>query len=499
MKLKNILILSFVLILSISCKKGFEGTKKSQALPETFMVVDTIFRTGPDRLTTRVEAHWWGNSSGGFITAFEVSADNGLSWTKTKSQDSIFLMNIPAGQDSSDVVILVRAIDQLGQKDDSPASTLFPIKNSAPEVKFIFSQVLAGIPSTNPVNVFPVIKYNIQGYDPDGEVLQSFELFINDTNASPYVFTGTSTAFTLVATDPKADSSRCQVFLGTSTKAQSDLSPYIRLGAFNTIYIRAVDKALSKSGFIAAPRIWVKRVKSDLLVINAYNSSKTFVQNFYCQRLVLNGISLFDTLQATEIIDNNYTQLQPDFQTQSRTFSLFKKILWFSDDANFSLSLGQRSTSSFFDAGGKMFMTVSINSSFDPLSNFLDWTPIKSLVNPAVGSVFRVNINADVPPMKPNWPLLKSTAIIASARPFELPGETNDIGYDSLYAGGIIESKSGQSPSAWTGVSTVIARRYMKSTNKSNFIISSIPLERFNGRNNIDSLFNQVLINELGF
>lgn len=486
-------------MLITSCKKGFEGDKKSQALPETFMVVDTIYRTGPDRLTTRVEAHWWGNSAGGFVKAYEVSSDNGTSWTKTNSQDSVFLMTIPPGQDSSDVFILVRAIDQLDQKDPSPASTLFPIKNSAPEVKFIFSQVLAGIPSNNPVNVFPVIKYNIQAYDPDGEVLQSFELYINDTNQNPYIIPGTTTAFTLVAENPKSDSSKCLVYLGTSTKAQSDLSPYLRLGNSNTIYIRAVDKALSKSGFIGAPRIWVKKVKSDILLINAYNSSKTFVQNFYCQRLVAAGITNFDTLQATEIIDNNYTQLQPDFLTQSRTFAMFKKILWFSDDASFSLSLGQRSTSSFFDNGGKMFMAVSINSSFDPLSNFLDWTPIKSLVNPAVGSVFRVNINAEVPAIKLNWPTLKSTAIIASARPFEIPSETNDIGYDSLYSGGIIESKSGQSPAAWTGISTVIARRFTKSDNKSNFIISSIPLERFNGKNNIDSLFKQVFINELGF
>jgi hypothetical protein len=133
------------------------------------------------------------------------------------------------------------------------------------------------------------------------------------------------------------------------------------------------------------------------------------------------------------------------------------------------------------------------------LSNFLDWTPIKSLVNPSSGSVFRVNFNADVPAMKPNWPVLRASAIIASARPFELPSETNDVGYDSLYAGGIIESISGQSPSPWKGTSTVLARRFNKSDNKINFIISSIPLERFNAKNNIDSLFKQVFVNELGF
>src|SRR5690606_17985218 len=126
-------------------------------------------------------------------------------------------------------------------------------------------------------------------------------------------------------------------------------------------------------------------------------------------------------------------------------------------------------------------------------------TPIKSLVNPPAASVFRVNINALVQPVKNNWPLIKSTAIIASARPFELLDNTPSIGYDSLYFGGIIESKTGQPPVDWTGKSAVIAKRFNLSTNKTNFIISSLPMERFNGNNNIDSLFLKVFKEELEF
>ena len=45
----------------------------------------------------------------------------------------------------------------------------------------------------------------------------------------------------------------------------------------------------------------------------------------------------------------------------------------------------------------------------------------------------------------------------------------------------------------------IIPKSLGGSNNKSNFIISSIPLERFNAKNNIDSLFKQVFVNELGF
>jgi hypothetical protein len=494
----------FLVILTLislgACKKGFEGTKKAVPEPETFMVVDTIFRTGENRLTTSVDAYWWGNSAGGFIAGYEVSTDNMLSWQFTKSQDSTFLLKIPPGKDSADIVIYIRAIDNLGQKDPTPASTLYPIKNSKPEVRFVFSQPIGGIASQNPTIVFPVLKYTIFGSDPDGnEDIKGYELYLNDTNSTPYSLPANTSSFLLQSNSPAADSSNCKVFVNGSNNALSQTISGLKHNSLNTIYIRVIDNALSKSGYVATPAIWVKKVSSNILVLNGYSSNKFFVQNFYTANLKANGITKFDTLQATEIVNDNYTQLQPDFQTQAKTFALFKKMLWFGDNASFMLSFGQRSTTDFFNNGGVFFMAVAINSSFDPLSNFLDWTPVKSLINPPAGSIFRVNINAIVNPVNNTWPSIKSTAIIASARPFELPFNTPTIAFDSLYFNGIIESKPGQPPIDWKGQSTVIAKRFSVSNQKTNFIISSIPLERFNGLSNCDTLFNKIFIGELGF
>ncbi len=495
----HIILLSLTSFL-ITCKSGFDKEKTAQGDPETFMVVDTIFRTGDNRLTTRVDANWWGNAPGGFIVGYEISTDNQVSWHFTTTQDSSFLLNIPPGRDSADVVVYVRAIDNLGRKDASPASTLFPIKNSKPKVSFIFSQPLGGIASQNPVLVFPVVKYNIEGIDPDGQQdLEAFELYINDTNAIPFILPANANAFTVIAEDPKGNGGPSKVYINNNTTALSGKVNGLLHNASNIFYLRAVDKAQSKSGFMGAPSIWVKKVSADVLVVNAYSSSKIAVQNFYTNRLKNNGIVLFDTLQATEIINSNYTQLQSDFLTQSRTFSLFKKMVWFADDASFSFSLGQRTTGTFFDNGGSLFMSVAINSSFDPLSNFLDWTPMRQLVNPPSGSIFRADINGLVLPVGQGWPTLKSTSIIPSARPFEIPLSTAQVIYDSIYAGGIIESKSGQPPIAWKGISTVIAKRTNASNGITNFIISSIPLEQFNGNSNTDSLFKKIFREELKF
>lgn len=501
MNLKKLYPLFYLLItFSWGCKSGFDKEKTALSDPETFMVVDTIFRTGENRLTTRVEANWWGNAPGGFVVGYEISTDNQQTWHFTTTQDSSFLLNIPPGQDSADVVVYVRAIDNLGRKDPTPASTLFPIKNSKPQVSFVFSKPLGGISSQNPVIVFPVIKYSFEGSDPDGfQDIDVYELYINDTNATPFLLPANANAFTLISENPKAENAACKVYINNNLNALAGTINGLKQNASNTFYIRAVDKAQSKSGYIATPAIWVKKVNSDILVINAYNSSKIAVQNYYTTRLKNNGILLFDTLQATEIVNSNYTQLQPDFLTQSRTFALFKKMIWFADDASFSFSLGQRTTAPFFDNGGSLFMSVSINSSFDPLSNFLDWTPIRQLVNPPSGSIFRVNINSVVNPVFAGWPALKSTAIIPSARPFEIPASTTQLAYDSIYAGGIIESKSGQPPVAWNGISTVVAKRVNVSTGNTNFIMSSIPLERFDGNANADSLFKKILVDELKF
>jgi len=322
-----VLALMFGLVLFNACKKGFDGTAKEIDLPETFMVVDSIYRSGSNRLPTKVEAHWWGSSANGIIKYYEVSLDKGNTWFPTQSQDSIFLLEIPAGTDSVDAVVLVRAVDQLGQKDPSPASTLFPIKNSAPTASFVYAVFQSGIATRNIENTFPVLKFSITGIDPDGDQINAFEVYINDTNRSPVLIPGNATAFTLVSQQPKADSATCDLYLGNATQKFTESISGLKQGAFNTIYIRAVDKAFSKSAFIASRTVWVKKVSSDVLLVNAYNNSKLLVQNFYCKRLNAVGINTFDTLQASEIINDNYTQLQPDFLTQSRTFSLFKKIL----------------------------------------------------------------------------------------------------------------------------------------------------------------------------
>lgn len=492
-------IIGMLITLAVgSCKKGFEGSKTAQDFPETYVLTDSVRVSGEDRLTTRVQMNWRGTSSTGYIVGFEVSTDGMKTWAYTKRQDSLFLLSIPPGQDSTDIVIYVRAIDNLGQRDPSPASTLFPIKNSAPSIKFVYQESIAGSATQNPSISFPVVKYTFSGSDPDGNNdIQNIELFLNDTTQAPYILSGTVTSITLQAVhyDSLTQISECYVYTGNSSNPLPLRLSGMRLNASNVLYVRAQDRALMYSPFTAATAIWIKRPCSSILVVNAYNSAAIAARNFYTSNLVKIGITQFDTLFLTEQYNNNYTQISVDLPTQSRVFSMFKKIIWFGDDANLSLSIGQRSTGDFFTNNGRLFMALEITSSFDPLSNFLDFTPAQTLV-PLPGGQFRIGNAYVINPILPGWPTLKTSKTIDKARPFLIPASGSSYTFDSIYRANMFVDYPAN---PWNGTSTVFSIKRKASNGKAGFIFSSLPMQSLNGNNNMDSLFRKIFIDELEF
>jgi hypothetical protein len=109
LSIRNLSIYIFIILSVLACKKGFDGDKSPQSLPNTFMAVDSIHRVGVDRLTTRVVANWWGTSETGFIVGYEVSVDSMKTWQYTTRQDSAILLNIPPGKDSADINIFCKS------------------------------------------------------------------------------------------------------------------------------------------------------------------------------------------------------------------------------------------------------------------------------------------------------------------------------------------------------------------------------------------------------
>jgi hypothetical protein len=116
------------------CGMGCErGEAIDNVAPETHLAVTSIERTGADRLNSKVSMSWYGTDVDGYVSGYELSLD-GSTWKHSAKQDSVFLFSIPAGSDTADITLYVRAIDNQGQRDESPASLVFPLKNAPPVI-----------------------------------------------------------------------------------------------------------------------------------------------------------------------------------------------------------------------------------------------------------------------------------------------------------------------------------------------------------------------------
>src|SRR5215212_2966517 len=158
------LVFTVIAALLAGCKKDFDGSAKENLAPETYVVTDTIVRPGSDRFPSQVEIQWWGSDPDGYITGYEVRI-NGGAWETTTKQDSLFTLIIPGTSDTFDFSFEVRAIDNKGKTDESPARLFYPVKNTAPTVNFY---VPTTTPSRNPDRSFPALRFQWQANDLDG-------------------------------------------------------------------------------------------------------------------------------------------------------------------------------------------------------------------------------------------------------------------------------------------------------------------------------------------
>lgn len=476
-------------LLAVSCKYDFEGEMAENVAPETSTIIDTIIRFGDDRLESQVELSWWGDDADGFVTGYEFTFDamitDATEWIYTDAQDSTFILAPPVGEDSSDFVFHIRAIDNFGLADASPASLVIPVKNSPPSIV-----IIPGL--NNPVKSFPVLKYYWQGTDPDGEAnLLQYELFFNDTTAAPYILDKTVTSAIFEAVDPGAGEFTCRVYPNTSEIANAENISGLKADTWNKLFIRTVDQSNAKSEFAVADSVYVKKVSSTILLVDGYSSTAN--ENFYASHLINNGFGVFDTIQIFDTESGDYTQQSADNLTQEKVFDLFDLIIWFSNDAGNSFSLAQKTTASFFNSGGKMLMSVYISSTFDPLSNFLDFTPISSLVDPEDTTLI-LDLGAQLEPAGGGYPVLQGTSIISIVKPINL-----QIGATPLYNANLTaKDEISLSLTPWTGNSTVMAKKY-DLTGNTNFVISTLELHKLDGLLNMDDFFQTILSDEFGF
>jgi len=484
-------VLAVLLLASAACKKDFSGTPKENLPPDTHTAVDTIIRVGPDRLESQVELRWWGDDPDGVVRGYEFTFDSivtpATAWRFTARNDSTFLLPIPPGFDSIDFRFHVRAVDNNGLVDPTPAALGVPVKNSKPFVVFLDGP-------NKPLKTFPVLKFYWSATDPDGpENIKQFEVVWNDTTQTPFVLDANAQSATFEATNPQATGATdVNVYPNNSTTSVGTM-PGLLLNDSNVLFIRVVDNSLARSAYVASYKVFVKKVTSEILLVDGYGNAGATVTNFYAQNLQAIGIASFDTMQVFQTIGAAFTQQAPDALTQARIFKMFSTIVWYSNDANRSLSLGQKTLGSFFDAGGKLLMATYVAGSFDPQSTFLTFTPAQALVTLPADTVLTLNTGAAVTNLQADYPPLQSTAIVSTVRPV-----TPALGATALYNAALLaKSTSTGGTNPWNGPSTVMVKKE-NSAGQTNFVLSVLELQKLNGLNNIQELFDRIFHDEFG-
>lgn len=472
------------------CDGGISGDPAANEPPNTELAVRDSSLVGniedADRFTSTVFVAWSGTDPDGFVVAFDLRYyDDGAApgpeegWTRTTRRDSLVLLPIPPESEVANVVFEVRAVDNDGDVDPTPARTVFPIRNSPPT--FRLTQALAPADTT-----WPVFSFGWTAADPDGpESLRAVEIALNDSTG--FLALPPEVDFvTLVAQDPKVSGeTTAEVFYGTSFIPSGLTISGLRIGEENVLWARAVDQTETASPLARFPAEeeaswYVRQQTSDVLLVNDYRRSEnTRVMPFHRETLA-GYTGTFDewNLATPFSTGNNPVIATSDAlptaasPTLRRTLALWRYVYWVSDQTtdrvqgyNFPVAAGVIDL--FFESGGRLFVQVPVKLPTDPEENqnnpAINILPLSGLIDIPSTYVFnnlRIEGGATVEPVQPvpgtgqTLPPLRTVQLIVGTLPFPT-GESIPLYEVDYYA--TRTSQAGGGREDWTGPETVAA------------------------------------------
>lgn len=464
----------------VACDSGFDGNRFDARAPETELAVrDTSLvdnLADGIRLTSTVFVSWSGADPDGFVTGFEVrffgtTEPSTGDWTFTTSNDSLVLLPIPRGERIADVRFEVRAVDNDGLVDPTPARTIFPIQNSPPSIRL-------GRFELPPDTTFPVVSFAWDATDPEGiGNLDRIEISLNDS--TQYIPLDPEIDFvTLVGPVGGSGTVDADVFTGRGFSRTSQTVPGLRLDADNTFYLRAVDQTDTTS-VIERFTWYVKPQQGEVLFVNDYRRSTN-------PRMVDHHLELLrDYLPTGQTIDMwdlslpfttgsaggvPRSSLLPPLAdpTLNQTLARFSYIYWLSTATTDRISTNNlpfaaSSMDAFFDQGGKLMVHSPIALPPDPddvLNNSaILLMPMTGLVafpdtlRPSLRLAFNAPVTATgtLPGVSEALPQLKSSGFQINTLPYVAEGANVIPLYDAQYR---YVTRSG-SQGTWTGPSTI--------------------------------------------
>lgn len=445
-----------VTLVGLSCSERFSDNPLPNQPPETFISIFSE-RTLNETISQKV-FHWWGDDPDGmvvgFIYTFDPNAANVTDWDTaaphpdwTFTPDTRKTFNLKLSGTDTVYTLHVKAVDDGGAADPSPAVQTFPIVNTRPVVEF---PVGTEVPETT----FTVATFAWVGRDLDGnETIEHYEYVLDDTT-EPAAW---------VTLDPQTTS--------VTLTAEDGL-----IEGEHAFYLRALDIAGAQSETIRMPPdeedVWyVREPKSTTLLLDDYNIADG-TDGFYRATFeaMVGPVDVWD-------IKSNDRALEPaSSKAFTETLLLFDRVFWYADsDPN--LEKAQIAVPAFLNAGGKMIMSMLFQEFSSNEGDQLDFSPVDS-----IGSrISRITRDQAVVPTEAfaasGFPKLRvNTAIIPNVFPLA-PKVTAQAMY-----------RLPEKPGAWEGMPPMAVVDGQQS-----FVFFGLPLAKLNGLGTVPEVFEKIL------
>lgn len=449
--------------------------------PDTFISIEKIDLTGEDRLNSSVRLSWYGTDKDGYVVGYEFSIDE-ENWFRTEKRDSVFKFSIAAGQDSADIDFHIRAIDNEGNVDATPAYLRVPLKNSPPVVDFETDSYPTD-------TTFGVLTFRWNYSDPDGDnTVTNAYLRVNE--GTWYEIDRSQPMISLRSDNPQtAGSTNAQVFYQTDLNALPDLIDGWQNDGDNILYLKVVDIAGTESTIDTASVLYNKKQNSDLLLINGQPSNVNQAYREIVNAVYSNGYD------AIDFADGNGKN-QPVFWNPTFTLltEMYDKLMFNTDQSLFANPLTGQSAillefaapvmQNFTDGGGKSFVTTSFPPGFDPV-DIRGAFPVDSLSQTSGQAV--IETDSSIYSDQAGFPSLSPTSLLLGADPFVPTIDAKPIYKAQLKAFG-----------AWKGTDIVGVIREENGNTKQVFF--GVELYRFSkDPSALNSLFDKILNEEFNW
>ncbi|MBN2366145.1 MAG: hypothetical protein JXL67_08250, partial [Calditrichaeota bacterium] len=299
------ILLAFALSLALllSCEEKNISNPHPNLPPETDIFIS--YRDTLNYTQSVQNIYWDGRDPDGFVTGFYYTWHENptpADWVFTEERSLIFPLKI-TGLDTI-YLFQVKAVDDAGLEDPTPAQQRFPIKNSAPEMKWTSR---SQIPDTT----FTVASFAWEVSDLDGDsTIDYFEYTLDDDTLNWKRIPGYLRSITLHE---------------DSGLAAGD----------HSFTIRAVDLAGTRSENLRMPEFagdywYVKQPRGRYLLIDDFQdeSATTGFADQYYKTMMKNVVVPL----GEEFSYWNIKTLFPDLTEQfTQTMLLFDYVIWYTD------------------------------------------------------------------------------------------------------------------------------------------------------------------------